>query len=133
AAAAPAPADDRGAARALLRAMRLTVDLYIDINTFGPYRLLARAVADDLFDVTINARANHLTLAAFDEKRAAGTLDAVVAAWGGGGMFDVSGTAAVFFDGVGNDLTGDAELAALMRSAARAADPESRRTLYEKG
>jgi peptide/nickel transport system substrate-binding protein len=127
---APAPAYDPGRARELLRGMRLTDDVYLTVDTFGPYRLLAQAVADNLFEVTVNARAEHLTLAAFNKKRAQGTLEAVVAEWGGGGLLDVSATAAAFFEGIGNDLTGDATLAALMKSADGATDPAKRQALY---
>ena len=130
---APGPAYDPARARTLLKTVRLTDDIDITLDTFGPYKLLAQAVADNLFQVTINARAEYLTLAAFNKKRAQGTLDAVVAQWGGGGLLDVSGTEATFFEGIGNDLTGDATLAALMKSADGETDPQKREALYAEG
>ena len=130
---APAPGYDTAAARALLKTVRLTDDVDLTVNTFGPYKPLAQAVADNLFQVTINARAEHVTLAAFNRKRAQGTLDAVVAEWGGGGLLDVSATAATFFEGIGNDMSGDGTLALLMKSAYGETDPGRRAALYAEG
>ncbi|MGE5146943.1 MAG: ABC transporter substrate-binding protein [Candidatus Eiseniibacteriota bacterium] len=130
---APGPAYDTAEARKLLSAVRLTDDVDLTIDSFGPYKRLAEAVSDNLFQVTINARAEHLTLAAFNRKRAKGTLDAVVAEWGGGGLLDVSATAATFFEGIGNDMSGDGSLALLMKSAYGETDAERRAALYAEG
>jgi peptide/nickel transport system substrate-binding protein len=130
---APSPAYDTQQARTLLKTVRLTDDIDLTIDTFGPFKPIAQAVADNLFQVTINARAEPLTLAAFNKKRSQGTLDAVVAQWNGGGLLDVSGTAATFFEGIGNDMTGDTALAELMKSAATETDPKRREALYAEG
>jgi peptide/nickel transport system substrate-binding protein len=130
---APSPAYDKERARTLLKTVRLTDDIDLTIDSFGPFKPLAQAVADDLFEVTINARAEHLSLAAFNRKRQQGALDAVVAQWNGGGLLDVAGTAATFFEGIGNDMTGDAALAEIMKSAATETDPKRRAALYAEG
>jgi len=130
---APGPAYDTARSRALLKTVRMTDDIDLTIDTFGPYKLLAQAVADNLFQVTINARAELLTLAAYNKKRSQGALDAVVAQWNGGGLLDVSGTAATFFEGIGNDMTGDTALAELMKSAGSETDPKRREALYAEG
>ncbi|MCA0921176.1 ABC transporter substrate-binding protein [Pseudooceanicola nanhaiensis] len=92
----------------------------------------AEAVAADLTAVGIKVDLRYVKLESLNQARAARDIPAYFGTWGSGGTADTAAIARIHFSDSDRNMSGDADLEALVLSAEQTADQEKRKEIYSE-
>ncbi len=124
---------DPAKAKQLLADAGLAGGFDLELETWGPARPVAEAVAGDLRKVGIRASVNAMPINVFQTMRGEGKMQTMVTQWdNGGGVPDIDTTAQFYYSPSSRNYINDPELTQLTDQASRELDPKKREALYAK-